>query len=390
VQCLSARRRVLGSDHPDTLTSIYSLGGLYQTQGKYDAAEPLYEQCLNARRRVLGSDHPNTLTSIYSLGGLYQAQGKYDAAEPLYVQCLNAWRRVLGSEHPNTLTSICALGGLYLAQGKYDAAEPLYEQCLNARRRVLGSDHPDTLTSIYSLGGLYQAQGKYDAAEPLYEQCLEAERRVLGSDHPNTGDRCKRFPFKLKFLRALEAAASIEKARGKQVILAGDFNIAARTCDVTRYYRLISMHALIQDNHFEVDMDAFNNIYRTNTNISTIGTTTNHIVEHNYDYANYLKCNHLTPYPLVHNKHTNTYFAPAMDRYLTATEVSELRDAVLYMRTVWPTVERALQNSVRNEEEGGKWRVVADRPVDGKPVRVCACVCLRVCVFVFVHVFILT
>jgi exodeoxyribonuclease III len=233
------------------------------------------------------------------------------------------------------------------------------------------------------------------SARALRSDILDNEGRCLMTDHgsfvifnvyvPNSGDRCKRFPFKLKFLRALEAAASIEKARGKQVILAGDFNIAARTCDVTRYYRLINMHSLIQDHHFEVDMDAFNSIYRNNANTST-NTTNNHIVEHNYDYTNYLKYNHLTPYPLVHNKHTNTYFAPAMDRYLTATEVSELRDAVLYMRTVWPTVERALHNSVRNEEEGGKWRVVADRPVDGKPVmsvRVSACLCVCVCVCSF-------
>jgi len=65
-----------------------NLAGLYESQGKYDEAEPLYVECLRMRREVLGDNHPDTLSSMNNLAVLYKSQGKYDEAEPLYVECL--------------------------------------------------------------------------------------------------------------------------------------------------------------------------------------------------------------------------------------------------------------------------------------------------------------
>ena len=36
---------------------------LYHYQRRYGEAEPLYKRVLEARERVLGKDHPDTLTS---------------------------------------------------------------------------------------------------------------------------------------------------------------------------------------------------------------------------------------------------------------------------------------------------------------------------------------
>jgi len=43
---LKGRTNVLGKEHPDTLTSMNNLALLLQSQGKYDAAEPLYRETL--------------------------------------------------------------------------------------------------------------------------------------------------------------------------------------------------------------------------------------------------------------------------------------------------------------------------------------------------------
>jgi Flp pilus assembly protein TadD len=58
-----------------------NLALLYKSQGKYDAAEPLYLECLGKRKATLGADHPSTLRSMNNLALLYKSQGKYDAAE---------------------------------------------------------------------------------------------------------------------------------------------------------------------------------------------------------------------------------------------------------------------------------------------------------------------
>ena len=59
---------------------------MYESQGRYDEAEPLYVECLQKKKVVLGENHPSTLSSINNLAGLYESQGRYDEAEPLYVE----------------------------------------------------------------------------------------------------------------------------------------------------------------------------------------------------------------------------------------------------------------------------------------------------------------
>jgi hypothetical protein len=45
----------------------FTLASLYRDQGKYDLAEPLYMRCIESSKRILGDDHPSTLSSINNL-----------------------------------------------------------------------------------------------------------------------------------------------------------------------------------------------------------------------------------------------------------------------------------------------------------------------------------
>ena len=57
---LTARRPVLGEDHPDTLTSANNLANAYRRAGRHAEAIPIFEATLAACRRVLGDDHATT------------------------------------------------------------------------------------------------------------------------------------------------------------------------------------------------------------------------------------------------------------------------------------------------------------------------------------------
>jgi tetratricopeptide (TPR) repeat protein len=185
-QCMEGRSRTLGGEHPDTLTIINNLAGLYRTQGKYDVAEPLLQRCIEGQSRVLGGEHQDTLMSINNLALVYWDQGNYGAAEPLYLECAEKGSRVLGEDHPDTLLNVNNLAMLYTAQGHYGDAEPLQRRCMESNIRLLGPAHPDTLTSINNLGALYKVQGKYDEAQPLFQRCVESRSRTLGAEHPDT------------------------------------------------------------------------------------------------------------------------------------------------------------------------------------------------------------
>jgi tetratricopeptide (TPR) repeat protein len=88
----------------DLATNLSYLAGLYDSQGRYSEAEPLYLQALELRKRLLGEDHPAVASSLNNLAGLYDSQGRYSEAEPLYLQALELAERVLGVNHPSTVT----------------------------------------------------------------------------------------------------------------------------------------------------------------------------------------------------------------------------------------------------------------------------------------------
>ena len=68
---VAASERVLGPDHPDTLTSRNNLAVAYRDAGRLDEAISLHEQVLAARERVQGPDHPDTLISRNNLAIAY-------------------------------------------------------------------------------------------------------------------------------------------------------------------------------------------------------------------------------------------------------------------------------------------------------------------------------
>ena len=185
-QTLAARIRMLGQDHPDTLTSRNNLALAYQRTADLARAIPLYEQTLADSIRVLGDDHPSTLTSRNNLAAAYQAAGRPDQAIPLFERTLADRERVLGDTHPATLTSRNNLATAYQAAGRPDQAIPLFERTLADRERVLGDTHPATLTSRNNLATAYQAAGRTAEAIPLFERTLADRERVLGDTHPDT------------------------------------------------------------------------------------------------------------------------------------------------------------------------------------------------------------
>jgi Flp pilus assembly protein TadD len=172
LQSLDIRKRQLGNDHPDVATILNNLAGLYESQGRYNDAEPLYLQSLDIRKRQLSNDHPDVATSLNNLAQLYYSQGRYNDAEPLLLQSLDIRKRQLGNDHPHVAQSLNNLAQLYYSQGQYNDAEPLYLQSLDIKKRQLGNDYPDVATSLNNLALLYESQRKYLEAENLAQQAL--------------------------------------------------------------------------------------------------------------------------------------------------------------------------------------------------------------------------
>jgi tetratricopeptide (TPR) repeat protein len=92
----------LGDDHPDVATSLNNLAGLYDSQGRYSEAEPLYQQALALRQRLLGDDHPAVASTLWHLGVMRYHQGQVAAAAALLLRALPIYQAKLGDHHPDT------------------------------------------------------------------------------------------------------------------------------------------------------------------------------------------------------------------------------------------------------------------------------------------------
>ena len=184
-RALAIREKALGTDHPDVARSLNDLGSLYYQQGRYVDAEPLHKRSLAISEKALGRDHRDVATSLNDLATLYQEQGRYSDAEPLYKRALAIREKALGPDHPDVALSLNNLAFLYKTQGRYADAEPLYMRSLAVKQKALGPGHPEVALALHNLADLYSAQGRYAAAEPLLKQSLAISEQALGPEHPN-------------------------------------------------------------------------------------------------------------------------------------------------------------------------------------------------------------
>ncbi|KAI1275681.1 kinesin light chain 1, partial [Xylaria sp. FL0933] len=183
---LGAEERVLGKDHPNTLTTLHNLALALWGQGEYEEAEKFYRQVMEAQERVLGKEHPSTLTTLHNLALALFDQGEYEEAERIYRRVVEAQERVLGKEHPSTLATLHDLALALLDQGEYEEAEKIYRRVVEAQERVLGKEHRSTLKTLYNLAIVLENKGGYEEAEKIYRRVIEAREKVLGKEHPYT------------------------------------------------------------------------------------------------------------------------------------------------------------------------------------------------------------
>ncbi len=88
-----------------------TLGKTYHALGEYEKAEHQHQRAWQIRLQELGSEHPATLSSAYSVAHSLVGLGRYNEAEQLLRQVSELRLSVLGPEHGDTLN--CTLDLAY-------------------------------------------------------------------------------------------------------------------------------------------------------------------------------------------------------------------------------------------------------------------------------------
>jgi tetratricopeptide (TPR) repeat protein len=149
-----------------------SLGG----DGKYNEAIVSAKKALKLAEKNWPNDSQHS-NSLYLLADLYDSQGLYANAEPLFKQCLVIEEKNLGSNHPDVATTVNGLALLYDTQGKYAEAEPLYKRALAILEKAIGPDHPNVAASLNNLAALYRATDRKAEAEKLEKRAAAIEAK---------------------------------------------------------------------------------------------------------------------------------------------------------------------------------------------------------------------
>ncbi|CAN0367965.1 unnamed protein product [Ectocarpus sp. 12 AP-2014] len=184
-RCQTIEENALGLDHPSLASTLNNRARLLERQRKYEEAEPLYRSSLAIDEKVLGLNHPEVAAVLNDWAGRgCSASGKYAEAEPLYARCQAIEEKVLGLEHPSLAITFNNRAELLRSQGKYDDAEPLCVRAIAIGEKALGPEHPDLAVWLNNRAELLRVQGKYEEAEPLYGRATAIWEKALGADHP--------------------------------------------------------------------------------------------------------------------------------------------------------------------------------------------------------------
>jgi tetratricopeptide (TPR) repeat protein len=185
-EALEIRRRMLGEDHPQTVSDAGNLAAVIMDMDKLAEAEPLAREALTKSRVIFGDEHASTLKNMNTLGQVLFRLNRFTETEPLYREALATGRRVLGENHPDVIIWIANMGYVLLRLGRPAEAEPYFREALDKNRRALGETHPYTLAMTRNLVDLLRQQRKLADAEAVLRQALERMRRLQGEDHPET------------------------------------------------------------------------------------------------------------------------------------------------------------------------------------------------------------
>ena len=73
-EVLEKMQKILGDEHPNTITAIANLAITLGDQGKLEEAAAMEREVLEKRRKILGDEHPDTITAMANLAAILGAQ----------------------------------------------------------------------------------------------------------------------------------------------------------------------------------------------------------------------------------------------------------------------------------------------------------------------------
>jgi nephrocystin-3 len=180
---LARQERSLG--RAGLIPYINMLAVLLKDCGRYDDAEPLYQEALVLARR-LGPSHRESLGNrLNNLAVFYRHTGRLHQAEVHYRESLAISTELFGSHSESVATILSNLVPVLRRTGRLAEALETINRAISVLRRINGEDDPALVLVLNNRGQVFKSMQKRRDAEKCFLEALQLGRQLLGPAHPN-------------------------------------------------------------------------------------------------------------------------------------------------------------------------------------------------------------
>lgn len=203
------RERLLGPDHPDTLSSLQGEAMTASRLGSDEDARGLYQDLLARRERLLGPDHPDVAQVLNNLTNVMRTPELRQASKPLLLRSAAIWERALGPDAPRRAISLHNLGDVCQSLGETDEARGYFLEAARIFEAAYGPEHPHLAFPLAALGKLEGELGRLDLAESYLRRALAIRRKALRPEDEAVEQAAGRLALVLEAAGKLEEAAAL-------------------------------------------------------------------------------------------------------------------------------------------------------------------------------------
>jgi tetratricopeptide (TPR) repeat protein len=186
---LAIRLKLGDSGSRDIARISNELGNLYAALGRDAEAERCYKRAIEINEAGGPSEESNLGISLYNLANIYRDQGRCAEAEALFRRAIGIWEKIFGPDHYDVGGGCIELGLLCSKVGRYAEAESLLHRAVVIADNTFGPDNGDAARAYRGLGEVCLARGQYAEAETYLQQALavfEPDPAALEENLPNT------------------------------------------------------------------------------------------------------------------------------------------------------------------------------------------------------------
>jgi tetratricopeptide (TPR) repeat protein len=155
------------------INELESVGVFITDLGRWLEGGVIQQVVLDERSRLLGEEHPDTISAMSNLAITLGDQGQLDQAARMRKEVLEKRRRILGEEHPSTISAMSNVAVTLGAQGQLDEAVRMKKEVLEKMRWILGEEHPDTILAMGNLASTLRDQGQLNEAARMKKKAYQ-------------------------------------------------------------------------------------------------------------------------------------------------------------------------------------------------------------------------